>query len=336
MAAVSVQPKKRKYSRQALAEQRWGFLFISPWIVGIIGFTLFPLALSLYWSFFDYNPIVQAVGIFPKLSTFIGFGNWVNIFYDDRIRQSVIVTLRFIGIVVPFMIMFSLALAMILGSTKLKFQSVWTTAFFLPQLIPFVSTGLMWNWMLNTRGPINEFLRASHLSDLLTAIGDKTGLAIFNSAADPGWLNDQIWVMPAIAIVQSYAAGYGMLQFMAALRAVPKELYEAAKIDGAGHVQSFFTVSLPLISSVIFYNVLTGIITGFQYFTIAFLLYQGNGGPGDSALFYSLLLFKEAIKYFNMGYAAAMAWAMLVVVLILTQVLFALQRRYVFFATEER
>ena len=137
------------------------------------------------------------------------------------------------------------------------------------------------------------------------------------------WLSDAAWVMPAIALVGLWGIGNTILQLIAALKNVPKELYEAALIDGANAFVSFTRITVPLMSSVLFFNIITAIIGGFQYFTISFILFAGQGGPNDSALFLMLKIFKEAITYRNMGYASAMSWAMLIITLVLTQGLFA-------------
>lgn len=311
--ALSARAKPRpRLSKLAQAERRWGLLLASPWIIGLFLFSVFPMGFSLILAFTDYN-LVSTEPV-----RFVGLKNWVNLFEDDRMRQSFLVTLRYLVLVVPFLILSPLVMAVILSSRHLRWRSFWVTLFFLPNLIPAVVTGLIWNNVLNTRGPINEFTQR------------------WFGWEGPAWLLDAAWVMPAIAVIGLWSIGYTMLNMMAALQSVPKELYEAATIDGATPVQSFFRISLPLMSNVIFYNVVTGIIGGFQYFTIAYLLYRGQGGPNDAALFFMLKLYKEAFNYYNMGFASTMAWAMFLVCLVITQLLFATSRRWVYYAAEVR
>ena len=213
--------------------------------------------------------------------------------------------------------LFPLFLALFINAKPLLFKSIFITLFFLPTLVPGVVIGLIWAGSLSNDGTVNRFIRL---------FGVQT----------PMWLSDAAWVMPAIALVGIWSIGNTILQLIAALKNVPKELYEAALIDGANAFVSFTRITVPLMSSVLFFNVITAIIGGFQYFTISFILFAGQGGPNDSALFLMLKIFKEAITYRNMGYASAMSWAMLIITLVLTQGLFALGRRFVYYAGEDK
>ncbi len=310
MAVMTPKEAKFKLSKKAVTERRWGLLFVSPWIFGLLVFSVFPMLFSLALSFTDYN-LAR-----PAEWKFVGLENWLDLGRDPSMQKSLLVTLRYLVIVVPFLIISPLLMALLLSHPKLKFRSLWVTLFFLPNLVPAVVTGLVWRDTLNVGGPLNQITQW-----------------LFGWEG-PRWLADAAWVMPAIAIIGLWGMGYTMLNMLAALKNVPKELYEAATIDGTNSVQSFLNISLPLMSNVIFYNVVTGIIGGFQYFTVAFLLYNGQGGPQDSALFFMLKLYKEAFVYLNMGFASAMAWAMLIICLIITQVLFATSKRWVYTATE--
>lgn len=312
MAVMTPKEAKFKLSKQAVTERRWGLLFVSPWIFGLMVFSVFPMLFSLALSFTDYN-LAR-----PSEWKFVGLENWLDLGRDPSMQKSFLVTLRYLVIVVPFLIISPLLMAILLSHPKLKFRSLWVTLFFLPNLVPAVVTGLVWRDTLNVGGPINQITQW-----------------LFGWEG-PRWLADALWVMPAIAIIGLWGMGYTMLNMMAAIKNVPKELFEAATIDGANSFQSFVNISLPLMSNVIFYNVVTGIIGGFQYFTVAFLLYNGQGGPQDSALFFMLKLYKEAFVYLNMGFASAMAWAMLIICLIITQILFATSKRWVYTATEEK
>lgn len=310
MALTAPKESKFKMSRMAVTERRWGLVLVSPWIAGLLLFSVFPMLFSLVLAFTNYNLVDQSN------LRFVGFKNWIDLFQDSSMQKSFGVTLRYLIIVVPFLIISPLLMAVLLSNPNVRFRSLWVTLFFLPNLIPAVVTGLIWNNTLNSRGPINEFTQW-----------------LFGWQG-PAWLQDALWVMPAIAIIGLWSIGYTMLNMMAALKNVPRELYEAATIDGANGLQCFFRISLPLMSNVIFYNVVTGIIGGFQYFTVAYLLYRGQGGPNDAALFFMLKLYKEAFNYYNMGFASAMAWAMFVVCLIITQILFSTSKRWVYYSTE--
>lgn len=312
LTARTAPSNKPKASRIATLERRWGLLFVSPWIFGLLVFSVFPMLYSLFLSFTDYN-LAR-----PDQWKFIGLENWLDLGRDPSMQRSLMVTFRYLVIVVPFLLLSSLLMAVLLSHPNLRFRSFWVTLFFLPNLVPSVVAGLVWRDTLNIGGPINKITQWLFGWD------------------GPRWLADASWVMPAIALIGLWSMGYTMLNLMAALKNVPKELYEAATIDGASSTRSFFTISLPLMSNVIFYNIVTGIIGGFQYFTVAFLLYNGQGGPKDAGLFYMLKLYKEAFVYLNMGFASAMAWAMLLICLVITQVLFMTSKRWVYTATEEK
>jgi multiple sugar transport system permease protein len=302
---------KPKQSRMSVLERRWGLIFIAPWLLGLFLFQIGPMLASLVLSFTDFNLIS------PDPMKFIGLRNWERLFTDPIVFKSLLVTLRYLIIVVPFLIISPLLVALILNSKSVLARGFFLTLFFVPQLIPAVVTGLIWQGTMSSRGPINQFL-------------ERLGLP------GPQWLTEAAWVMPAIAIIGLWSIGNTILTMMAALKNVPTELYEAARIDGATPIQSFFKITMPLMSAVIFYTVITGVIGAFQYFTITFLLYRGQGGPDDSALFYMLLLYKESFVYYNMGFASTLAWGMFVVCLAITQLLFATARRWVYYAGEGR
>ena len=303
--------RKSGFSGIEATDRRWGWAFLAPWLIGLVLFTAFPMLFSLVLSFSNYNLVPDSP------FAFIGIKNWVSMVQDPGMQQSFLVTLRYILIVVPLLILSPLFLALFINAKPLLFKGIFITLFFLPTLVPGVVIGLIWAGSLSNDGTINRFIRL---------FGFQT----------PMWLSDAAWVMPAIALVGIWSIGNTILQLIAALKNVPKELYEAALIDGANAFVSFTRITVPLMSSALFFNVITAIIGGFQYFTISFILFAGQGGPNDSALFLMLKIFKEAITYRNMGYASAMSWAMLIITLILTQGLFALGRRFVYYAGEDK
>jgi multiple sugar transport system permease protein len=302
--------KTRKHLRLDVLEQRWGLIFISPWLIGLVLFYIGPMMYSFVLSFTSYNLVDNA-------GSFVGLKNWLTVFTDPIVQKSLFVTLRYMLIAVPFLIFAPFMLALFLNSRFLLAKGFFLTLFFLPQLIPPVVVGLIWQGTLNANGPINKFLESIGLPG-------------------PHWLTDAWAVIPAMAIIALWSIGGSILQLIAAMKNVPNELYEAARIDGATSVISFFKITLPLTSSVIFYAIVTQVIFAFQYFTIPFVLYRGQGGPSDSALFFMLMLFKEAFQYFNMGKASALAWIMFVVCFAITQLLFTTSRRWVYYAGETR
>ena len=302
---------KKKFFSLERVEQRWGWLFLAPWLLGLLLFTAFPMLVSLVLAFTDYNLVTD------EPTRFVGIKNWVSMVQDPQTQSAFMNTLRYILIVVPLLILSPLVLALFLNAKPLWLKGFFITLFFLPNLIPGVVTGLIWAGTLSPTGTVNRFLQGFGITP-------------------PAWLTEAAWVMPAIAIIGLWSIGNTILQLIAALKNAPKELYEAATIDGASSITMFFRITIPLMSSVLFFNVITSIIGGFQYFVVSFLLFNGQGGPNDAGMFLMLKIFKEAITYRNMGYASAMSWAMLLITLLITQVLFALGKRFVFYAGEER
>jgi multiple sugar transport system permease protein len=214
------------------------------------------------------------------------------------------VTLRFALIVVPLTLGFALAVALMVNSTLLAGRNVFRTLFYLPLQIPIVASTIVWVGVLNVS---NGWLNLG-----LTAAG--------MPAVD--WLNSTFWVHPALALMGLWGIGNMMLIFLAGLQSVPTELYDAARVDGAGRWTTFWRITVPLISPVIFYNLIIVLIATFQYFTQAYVITNGRGDPAGETLFFNLNLFREAFQFYNMGYASALAWVLFVVVLGLTMLLF--------------
>lgn len=301
---------RRKSSRIAARERNWGLLFLAPWILGFLIFFLGPMVASLVFSFTDYQ-------LLKDQTNFVGLDNWVRMFTDPLVRQSFVVTGRFLLISVPLTMASALLAAVLLNSKLLKGKALFRTLFYLPIMIPGVAGTLIWVGVLNTQtGWINMFLGWLGLGG-------------------PDWLNDSRWVIPALSLIGLWGIGNTMVIMLAGLQGVPTELYEAAKVDGAGPIYSFFNITIPMISPVLFYNLVLSVIGGFQYFLTAFVIYNNNAGPDNAALFYMLNLYKEAFAYYNMGYASTLAWAMFLVALLVTIGLFATARRWVYYAGGE-
>lgn len=308
---IASQSARRRGSSILAREYKWGLIFMSPWIAGFLLFFLGPMVASLVFSFTDY----QMLSTEPM--RFVGLENWAKLFTDSLVRQSFVVTGRFLLISVPLTLAAALLAAVLLNSKLLKGKAFFRTLFYMPIMIPGVAATMIWQGVLNSQtGWINVAIRALGLPA-------------------PDWLNDARWVVPALSMIALWGIGNTMLIMLAGLQGVPTELYEAAKVDGAGPVYSFFNITIPMISPVLFYNLVLAVIGGFQYFLTAFVIYNNNNGPDNAALFYMLNLYKEGFAYYNMGYASTLAWAMFLVALLVTLGLFASARRWVHYAAGE-
>ncbi len=290
------QPPTR--SEATLREAKTGLLFVAPFIVGFLLFSALPMLASLALSFTDFDPRR------PDEIRFIGLDNYLRMTRDPILLESLWVTVRFALLVVPLTLAFALGVAMLVNSTLLSGRTAFRTLFYMPMQIPIVASTVVWIGVLNAQ---NGWLNYG-----LEAIG----------VPGPNWLQSATWVGPALALMGLWGIGNMMLIFLAGLQSVPTELYDAAKVDGAGTFQRFRSITLPLISPVLFYNVVIALIATFQYFTQAYVISNGRGDPDRATLFFNLNLYREAFTFFDMGYASALAWLLFVIVLGLTVVLF--------------
>lgn len=296
----------------ARRETFWGLLFLSPWLIGFLLWTIIPLVASLLFSFTNFNLIR------PEAIEWIGLDNYIHFFRDPLVLNSAKVSLRFAAIALPVAILHPILMAALLKDKRLWAKHLFNTLFYMPYIIPLVSTVYIWRGMLNEQtGWINLFL---------TQVG----------IAGPNWLNSTTWIYPALVIINLWAAGNIIMFTLAAMQGVPTELYEAARVDGAGRLRSFYHITLPLITPIIFYNLIITMIGLAQYFIVPFVLNGGTGEPGHSTQFYAMQLFKEAFAYSNMGYGAAMAWVMFVFTLAVTALLFSTAKYWVFYSGEGR
>jgi multiple sugar transport system permease protein len=292
---------------RARARNLAGYAFIAPWLIGFLGLTLLPMLASLYLAFTDYDILTA-----PR---WIGLENFRRMFLQDRrYLQSVSVTLFYVALAVPLRLAFALALAMLLN-TQRRGIAVYRAAFYAPSIVAgSVAVALMWRQVFGREGVVNAVLSV-------------LGVASVSWLGHPDYA---IWTLIALAVWQF---GSPMLIFLAGLRQIPTELYEAAAIDGAGTWSRFFRITLPLLSPVTFFNLVMQTITGFMVFTQAFIV--TGGGPMDTTLFYALYLYRRAFESFQMGYASAMAWVLLLAVALCTAVLFKTSGRWVFYETKE-
>jgi multiple sugar transport system permease protein len=286
-----------------------GLLFISPWLLGLCVFTLYPLVASLYFSFTSYDIISPPV--------FVGFDNYRTMLTADPLFwKAVSNTLFYAGFAIPLNIFVAVAVAMLLN-LRVRGLAVFRTIFFLPSIVPDIASAMLWSWMLNPQfGLVNALLKILHLPTL-------------------GWLADPTWAKPSLILIGLWSFGGSMVIFLAALQDIPVHLYEAAEIDGAGTFAKTINVTLPMLSPTIFFNLVLGVIGAFQYFTTAFVLSQGSGGPAGSTMFYALYLYNNAFRYFKMGYASAMAWLLFAFVFLVTGIIFKSSGRWVYYEGEK-
>ena len=310
---------KKSSSKLQKTETRWGLLFLSPWIIGFFLFYVFPMIASFIFSLYDFNPAV------PDQAKFIGFDNWVRaLTTDPEVPLSFIRTIKFAMISLPIGLGFALYLAILLNSKNVIGKSLFRTLFYMPSMIPIVATVLIWNGVLNEQtGWINVFIEA------LTGI-DATGTGGIRWLAEPGL------VYYAYTMFGLWGVGGAMVIFIASLQGVPTELYEAAEIDGANWFHRLWKITIPLITPVIFYQLVLGVIGSLQSFLAPFVLNDGTGFPEGTTRFYMVYFYKQSFAFFNMGYGASLAWLMFIVALILTIVLFGTARYWVYYASEER
>lgn len=278
-----------------------GYAFISPWLIGFLAFTAYPFLTSIYLSFTRYNIV--------KPPVWIGAGNYQTLVTGDPLFwKSLGVTFQFAFVAVPLGVVLGVALALLLN-LNLRGMGIYRTIFFLPSILPTVATSVVFLWLFNPEiGLINRLLRVVGV----------TG---------PEWLQSPTWALPSLVLLSLWAVGGSMVIYLAGLKDIPAHLYEAATIDGANAWQRLRHVTLPMLSPVIFFNLVMGLIGVFQYFTEAYIMTQG--GPEDSTHFYALYLFERAWRYLDMGYASAMAWVLFMIIMVFTGVLFGTQRKWV-------
>ncbi len=302
-------PPTRRASMRGLRmrETLAAYGYISPWIIGFIVFTGGPIIASMVLSFFSWKMISP-----PK---FIGLANYISMFTTDVLfKTSIWVTIKFVLIAVPLSQILALGLAILLNQ-NIRLSSFWRTAFYVPAVISGVAGSVIWRWMYhNELGMINS---------LLSVIG----------IVGPHWLYDPKVALNALVIKSLWNVGVPMVIYLAGLQGMPKYLYEAAEIDGAGEIAKFRNITMPLLTPVIFFNVVIAIIGGIQTFAEPYVM--TSGGPQNTTLFLGLHLYQSAFSYMKMGYASAMAWIMFIFILVLTLIQFKLANRWVYYEGTE-
>lgn len=302
---------KRRRSGQARAEERAAFAFLSPWLIGLVVFLAAPLAWSVYISMSDEQLV--------KPGRFIGLDNYSQIFTNDpSFYQSLGVTLRWILLTTPLFLVAGLGLALLLNQ-KLPGMRVFRTILYIPAVLSGVATTILWAVLLNGDvGAVNTILRQLGWTD------------------PPQWLQQEAWALPAVALMGLWGVGGGAVIFLAGLQNIPPHLYEAAEIDGAGPVQRFRHITLPMLSATLFFLLITALTEALLIIgpLIVIAGRGGGGGPADSLLFYMLYLYRVGFVQGQLGYAAALAWILTVVGVMLVALTFRLERRFVFYDTE--
>ncbi|WP_257834571.1 carbohydrate ABC transporter permease [Salipaludibacillus agaradhaerens] len=292
--------------KKALKESLTGYAIISPWLIGFFFLILGPIVASFYLSFTDYDLLSSP--------NWIGFDNYINILTNDpRFRQSLAVTLIFVFVSTPLKLIFALALAMLFNTGR-KGTGFFTTIYYIPSIIGgSVAIAVVWRIIFGRNGAIN---------DILTTLG----------LEGMNWIGNPDTALTVLILLVVWQFGSPMIIFLAGLRQIPAELYEAASVDGANKLQTFFKITIPMLTPVIFFNLIMQTIGGFMIFTQAYLITQG--GPMDSTLFYALYLYEMAFEYLRMGYASAMAWILLLIIAAITLLLFKSSSRWVFYESE--
>ncbi len=319
---ITADPGAKKSKAKMTARQKrealTGLAFLSPWMIGFLLFYLLPMIASFVFSLMDFNPAV------PDQARFIGFTNWNRaLFVDKEVRLSFLRTIQFAAISLPIGLGFSLFLAILLNSKHVIGKNLYRTLFYMPTMIPLVATVLIWSGVLNEQtGWINILI------ERLTGI-KATGTEGLR------WLADPKLVYFAYTMFGLWGVGNAMIIFLAGLQGIPTEYYEAAEIDGANWFHRLFKITLPLLTPVIFYQVVLGVIGSLQYFLAPFVLNGGTGFPEGKTRFYMVYFYKQSFTFFNMGYGATLAWLMFIVALVLTILLFGTSKYWVHYATEE-
>lgn len=316
-----LQARREKHGPLDRAQQRAGYAFILPWIIGFFLLALGPMIMSLLLSFTRWNAMVPMTG-----ADAVGLANYQQLFTRDQaFFKSIQVTVYFVLLAVPVTQIAALAVALLMN-LKLRGITVFRTIYFVPSVISGAALAVLWLQIFNNDyGLFNQILRP-----ILEPFGlrppnwfgvDQTVQPPVNDAA--------IWAIPAFVIMSLWGVGSGMILYLAGLKGIPSSLYEAATIDGAGALRRLWNVTLPMLSPLIFYNVVMGIIGSFQVFTQAYIM--TGPGPGNATLFYVLNLYRQAFEFHNMGYASALAWILFLIILGLTIVVFRGSRRLVYY-----
>ncbi|GGH82429.1 multiple sugar transport system permease protein [Pullulanibacillus pueri] len=286
-------------------KRNWvGFFFLGPWLIGLIGFTTIPMLTSLYFSFTKYDMFTPP--------NWAGLANYIEIFHDPKFYSSVKVTAIYVLLSVPLQLIFALLVAVLLNR-GIRAVRLYRAAYYVPSLFGgSVAVALLWRQVFDSEGLLNSVLGVFGISG-------------------HNWISTPSTSIYTLIILAIWQFGAPMVIFLAGLKQIPVDLYEAARIDGANKFQQFFKITLPMLTPIIFFNLIMEIIHAFQAFTPAYIVSGGTGGPLDSTLFYTLYLYQKGFTEFHMGYASALAWLLLVTIAIVTGLVFASSKKWVFY-----
>lgn len=292
-------------SRLRRREALWFYLFASPWIIGFVVFLLGPMIASVYISLTDWDSFTP-----PK---WVGLDNYVRLLTDDPVFWKALWnTFYYSAISVPLGLVLGLWLANLLNK-GIRLRKLFRTLIYLPTLVPLVATAMIFKMVLAPSGPLND------------------ALGMFGIPG-PSWLLEAAWVKPALILLSAWGAGAATVLLLAAMKGIPRELYEAAEVDGAGPVRQFWSITIPQLTPIIFFNLIMGLIGSFQVFSQVYILTKG--GPDNASQTMVPLLFNEAFSFYHMGYASAISWLLFAVIMVFTLVAFRSARRWVFYETE--
>jgi multiple sugar transport system permease protein len=306
LSVAQTVPRTATRSRSRVRTNLWGYLFIAPWLFGFFVFTFGPFVASLWLGFTRWGLL--------DTPAFIGLKNYVDLGHDPLFAKSLLNTAYYTVFHVPLSMLLAFILAVLLNQ-KIRGIPLYRTLFYLPSITASVATAILWVYLLQPDGIVNA---------LLARIG----------IAGPPWLADSFWAMPSLIMISLWSIGGTMIIYLAGLQGVPQHLYEAAVIDGAGWWAKTRNVTIPMMTPTILLTAILGVIGSFQVFDNAFII--TSGGPANATLVYILLLYENAFEYFKMGYAAAMAWVLFLIVLLVTLVQLRVARTWVYYESEQR
>lgn len=300
---------KRQKPRIKASENIAGYLFLAPWLIGFLVLTFLPMVQSLYYSFTKFDMLTDPV--------FVGLDNYIKMFTGDATYlKSLGVTFKYVFLSVPLKLAFALLVAVIMNQ-KLRFIGFYRTVYYIPTLLGgSVAVAMLWKQLFSGDGAINSILRALFHAD------------------PPAWIANPKYALYTLVLLTVWQFGSSMIIFLAGLKQIPSEYYEAASVDGAGKLRQFFSITLPSLSPVILFNLVMQMISAFQAFTQAYIISGGKGGPLDSTMFYTLYLYTKGFYYYEMGYASAMAWVLLIIIAVLTMLVFRSSGTWVSYGEE--
>lgn len=305
--SVSAEPKKRRKKKgKELGESRWhGMLYVTPWMIGLLVFTLYPIIASFYLSFTKYD-LVSA----PR---FVGLDNYIRMFKDPVFLKAMSVTFQYVVWEVPLKLAFSLFVAMILNM-KLRGINFFRTAYYIPSILGSnVAIAVLWKFLFQSNGLVNQI------------IGVFGGQPV-------GWFGEQFPALFTIVLLRVWEFGSTMVIFLAALKGLPQDVYEAASVDGCTRAKQFFKITIPLLSPTIFFNFVMQLIHAFQEFNAPYLITKG--GPQKGTYLLPILIYENTFKYYKMGYAAAMSWVLFIIIMFFTALTFRYSKYWVFYSDE--